>query len=58
VKSEQTAWFLGMTMALRQLGWRRRQRGREKFWQADGVQVKIVWLGFKDRTAGGFIGGQ
>jgi hypothetical protein len=33
------------------------QRGHGKFLQPDGIQVKILWLGFKDRVAGGFIGG-
>jgi hypothetical protein len=37
---------------------RRRRRGRGKFWQPDGIQVKILWLGFKDRATGGFIGRQ
>jgi hypothetical protein len=35
----------------------RHRRGHGKFWHPDGVQVKILWLGFKDRAAGGFIGG-
>jgi hypothetical protein len=34
---------------------RRRRRGSGKFWQTNSVQVKILWLGFKDRVAGGFI---
>jgi hypothetical protein len=34
------------------------QRGREKFWQPDDVRVKILWLGFKEKATGGFIGGQ
>jgi hypothetical protein len=29
-----------------------RRRGREKFSQSDGVQVKILQLGFKDRATG------
>jgi hypothetical protein len=37
---------------------RHRFRGRGKFWQPDGIQVKILWLGFKDRAARGFTGGQ
>jgi hypothetical protein len=38
--------------------WTRRQRrGRGKFWEADGVQVKILRLGFKDGATGGFIDG-
>jgi hypothetical protein len=36
----------------------RRRRACRKFWQPDGVQVKIFRLGFKDRAVGGFIGGQ
>jgi hypothetical protein len=37
--------------------WRwRRRRGRRKFWQPDGIQVKILRLGFKDRETWGFIG--
>jgi hypothetical protein len=40
-----------------QPGWRRRRRGRREFWQPDDVQVNILRLGFKDRAAGGFIGG-
>jgi hypothetical protein len=34
--------------------WRQRRRG--KIWQLDGVQVKILRLGFKDRVVGVFIG--
>jgi hypothetical protein len=34
----------------------RRRRGHKKFWQPDGVEVKIIQLGFKDRAARGFIG--
>jgi hypothetical protein len=36
---------------------RRRRRACRKFWQPNGVQVKIFRLGFKDRAARGFIGG-
>jgi hypothetical protein len=35
----------------------RRRRGHRKFWQSDGVQVKILRLVFQDRAARGFIGG-
>jgi hypothetical protein len=35
----------------------RRRRRRMKFRQLDGVQVKILRLGFKDRAAVGFRGG-
>jgi hypothetical protein len=46
-----------VAMAWRRTGWRRRRRrGSGKFWQTDGVQVKILRLGFKDREAEGFIG--
>jgi hypothetical protein len=31
---------------------RRHRRGHEIFWQLDSVQVKILWLGFKDKAAG------
>jgi hypothetical protein len=34
-----------------------RRRGSRKFLQPDGVQVKILRLGFKDWVAGGFLGG-
>jgi hypothetical protein len=38
--------------------WTQRQRrGRRKFWEADGVQVKILRLWFKDGATGGFIDG-
>jgi hypothetical protein len=41
------------------VAWTQRcRRACRKFWQPDGVQVKIFRLGFKDRAAGGFIGGQ
>jgi hypothetical protein len=36
--------------------WRQRRCG--KFWSCDDIQVEILWLGFKDRTDRGFIGGQ
>jgi hypothetical protein len=45
---------VGMVAAWTQ--WHR--RGRGKFWQPDGVQVKILRLGFKDMAVGGFIDGQ
>jgi hypothetical protein len=37
--------------------WRRHRRGHEKFGQPDSVKVKILRIGFKDRTTRGFIGG-
>jgi hypothetical protein len=40
------------------VGWQWRPRGHEIFWQHDGIEVKILWLGFKDRVAGSFINGQ
>jgi hypothetical protein len=45
------------TMWRRTGWWRHRRRGCGKFWQPDSVQVKILWLGFKDRETRGFIGG-
>jgi hypothetical protein len=37
----------------RRTGWRwRRRRGRGNIWQPNGVQVKILWLGFKDQEIG------
>jgi hypothetical protein len=50
----------GMELAMAawmQPGWRQRRRGRGEFWQPHDVQVNILQLGFKDRAAGGFIGG-
>jgi hypothetical protein len=45
------------TMAWRRMGWRqRRRRGREKYWQLGGIQVKILWLWFMDYETGAFIG--
>jgi hypothetical protein len=47
----------GDGMEVVRVAWsQRRRRGCGKFWLPVGVQVKILQFGFKDRTAGGFIG--